>query len=347
MKELTFKSDSGDKRIIVGAKLFALTELCPTDDLFIITDNNVAELYSEQFPKAQIIVIPAGEKFKTIRMVENIAEQLLNGGCSRQSFIVGIGGGIITDIVGFTASVYMRGICFGFVPTTLLAQTDASIGGKNGVNLKKYKNMLGVFNPPEFILIDSSTLNTLPKREIKSGFAEIIKAAALGGGMILEYVKSFKLGSDTGNPSIDDIILEAVKFKLSIVERDFKESGSRAILNFGHTFGHALEKTIHSLTHGEAVSIGISAALFFSMRNKLITENESNEILKLLEDYELPIQIDFNADEILAAMLADKKKSRNGVDYILLSGIGKPYIYKSDYYELREWLYDLHIAWNS
>ena len=257
MKVLEIHGSGGDSTILIGEGLKNLREHLPVGKVVVITDANVRAIYQKDFPDCDVIEIGTGEKIKTLETVQGIYQNLLAHEADRSTFIVGIGGGIVCDVTGFVASTYMRGLRFGFVPSTLLSQVDASVGGKNGVNFGGYKNIVGVFNQPEFVICDHSLLRTLPKNELLCGFAEIVKHAVIGDAGLFSYLeahheKALRLDDEV----ITKLVYDSVVLKASIVNRDEKEEGERMKLNFGHTFGHAIEK-ISGLPHGEAVSIGM------------------------------------------------------------------------------------------
>lgn len=347
MFDIILNTEFGSTHIIIQPNFDNFLELCSTDEIFIITDENIAELYAKDLGFAKIIILPSGEATKSLQTIGYVCEELLHSGCNRNSFILGVGGGVITDITGFAASIYKRGVRFGLLPTTLLAQTDAALGGKNGVNHSGIKNIIGLFSAPEFILINPITLKTLPKRELGCGFAEIIKAAALTGNPLIDLLDAYDIEELSEPASLTAIIIEAVKFKCKIVENDSKEAGLRKILNFGHTFGHALEAIHKDMSHGEAVAVGMSAALHFSAAKGLIDKYNSEKVLNLIRKFKLPDKVEFSTDEVLSAIRFDKKVSDKQIDYIILEEIGKPMTYKMKFDELKELLNDLHIAWKS
>ena len=220
------------------------------------------------------------------------------------------------------ASIYMRGVRFGFVATTLLAQVDASVGGKNGVNHNKYKNILGVFNQPDFVLCDTSSLNTLPPRELHAGMAEVIKTALISDSNMFEYLdaNSDKI-LNLDEKVINLIVKRCVEIKASVVEADEREAGERRKLNLGHTFGHAIEKHGNML-HGEAVSIGLVIAAHISQKLNLLTGEEVSKIEHLLTKFNLPVKTDIEKSLLLDAVTKDKKKHGQSIHFILNNGIG-------------------------
>ena len=242
MKNINIKGITGDSTIKVGECLENVRNYIPVEKVVIITDSNVRGYYQKDFPPCEVIEIGIGEKIKTLDTVNNIYEKLLLLEADRSCFILGIGGGIVCDIAGFVASTYLRGVRFGFVSTTLLSQVDASVGGKNGVNFQGYKNMVGVFNQPEFVICDMKLLKTLPEKEVLCGLSEIVKHGAIADAELFSYLEKNHekaLGLDT--KVIERLVYDSVVLKSTVVNKDEKESGERRKLNFGHTLGHAIE----------------------------------------------------------------------------------------------------------
>ncbi|MFM7837952.1 MAG: 3-dehydroquinate synthase, partial [Chitinophagaceae bacterium] len=250
-----------------------------------------------------------------------VLEQLVQLGADRKSCLVGIGGGVITDLTGYVASIYMRGISFGFVPTSLLAMVDASIGGKNGINIGIYKNMVGTIRQPEFILFDPQLLTTLPDAEWKNGFAEIIKHACIRDARMFVQLEKNSLPYYQRRPkALLELIRRNALLKTRIVQRDEWEQGERRLLNFGHTLGHALENT-YELSHGQAISIGMTYATELSQH--LLKFSEGGRVLQLLQQYGLPTYAQFNVQKVLQVLQKDKKKVGGVMNYILLKKLGK------------------------
>ena len=327
--------------ILVGEMLENLADYIPSENVVIITDENVSKYYLEKFPKFNVITIGTGEGVKTLDTASDIYQQLLDMDSQRSTFLVGIGGGIVCDITGFIASTFLRGIPFGFVSSTLLSQVDASVGGKNGVNHRGYKNMIGVFNQPGFVICDNRLLKTLPKRELLSGFAEIIKHAAIEDADYFTYLeencdKALALDHDV----IEKIVYDSVIIKSEVVNRDEQEKGERRKLNFGHTFGHAIEKTF-KIPHGEAVSLGMVLAGLLSARKGLLDIETANRITDLLRQYGLPVDIDFDRNKILEALDKDKKRKGDNIHFVLLEDIGKSVIMEISIDELKNVIHEL------
>ena len=322
MKTLEIHGSTGDSTILIGERLRNLRTYIPFEKVVIITDTNVRNSYLKDFPPCEVIEIGIGEEIKNLDTLQEIYGKLIDYEVDRSSFIVGIGGGIVCDITGFTASTYLRGVRFGLVPSTLLSQVDASVGGKNGVNFGGYKNMVGVFNQPEFVICDMSLLRSLPETEISSGLAEIVKHAVIGDANLFSYLegyheKAFKLDSEM----IENLVYESLLIKSSIVKRDEREKGERRKLNFGHTFGHAIEATT-GVPHGEAVGIGMVVALAFSAKKNYLQAKDSKRIKELLGKLKLPTKIKFDRARVLDALRKDKKRKKESIFFVFLQGIG-------------------------
>lgn len=324
--------------VYLGESLKNLENYLPSTQTIIVTDKNIKKYYQKDFPDVPIITIETGENIKTLATVETILKKLIHFSCDRDSFIIGIGGGIVCDITGFAASIFLRGINFGFVSTSLLSQVDASIGGKNGVNLDSYKNMAGVFNQPEFVICDINLLNTLPEKEISNGLAEIVKHALISDADMFDFIennkqKALALDYDT----IFRLVADSLKIKSQVVQQDEKESGERRKLNFGHTIGHAIEK-IERTGHGRAVAMGMVAAAKFSQARHLINQQDVSRIRSLLNDLNLPIALDYNAKQIINAVGKDKKKQGDDLFYVFLEKIGRARVEKISFDEMNEFI---------
>jgi 3-dehydroquinate synthase len=332
MKVVSVKSRNAESMIMIGEKLVNLERHIPVQTPIIITDTGVAGCWGEHFPPAEVITIETGEKIKSLDTVIYIYQRLLDIEADRSSFIVGIGGGIVCDITGFVASTYMRGLRFGFVSTTLLSQVDASVGGKNGVNFGGYKNIVGVFNQPEFVICDTNLLTSLPREELLSGFAEIIKHAAIADRDLFSYLEGNHAQAMALDPEvIEKLVCDSVAIKSSIVNRDEKEKGERRKLNFGHTFGHAIEK-IAGIRHGEAVSIGMVLASEFGVQRRRLAAEDAARIAELLKKFGLPVRLHvglrLDGQKVLEAIRRDKKREGSRIFFVLLSEIGRAHVEK-------------------
>jgi 3-dehydroquinate synthase len=290
----------------------------------LITDENIFRLHGTKFKGWNTIVLKPGEAFKIQATVDTIIEQLIAFEADRQTMLVGIGGGVITDLTGYVASVYMRGIKFGFVPTTLLAMVDAAIGGKNGIDVGPYKNMVGVIRQPEFLLYDISLLFTLPEKEWSNGFAEIIKHACIKDATAFKMLQQLDVQKVQKNKKVlAELIERNARLKSAVVKKDEFEKGDRKLLNFGHTLGHALE-TQYELMHGEAVAIGMTYACRFS--EDLLGFKGKEKVIGVIQQFGLPTYSSFDADQVLNILKMDKKRVRDEINYILLERIGKAII---------------------
>ena len=328
MKQLDIQSSIGTSKILVGESLKNVSNYLPENKkLVIITDTNVRKIYGHQFPEGNIIEIGIGEDNKTLDTIKVIVGKMLEMELDRTSFVLGIGGGIVCDITGFVASVFMRGVDFGFVSTTLLAQVDASVGGKNGVNFEGFKNMVGVFALPKFVICDTKMLQTLPKDEVLSGFAEIVKHGAIASNELFCYIEeNIEKALDLDPIVVDHFVYESNKIKSTVVNGDARERGERRKLNFGHTFGHAIEK-VTKISHGKAVSIGMVVAAELSVQKGLMQKSEAKRLKDVLKRMNLPVDTaGLDKDKALEAMKHDKKREGDSVHFILLEEIGKAQI---------------------
>lgn len=338
MQPFKVKGGFGLSSIYVGERLKNLKNYLPPAQTIIITDENIKTHYGKAFPDVPVITIGTGEKIKTLATVEMILKKLIHHACDRSSFIVGIGGGIVCDITGFVASTFLRGVKFGFVSTSLLSQVDASVGGKNGVNLDSYKNMVGVFSQPEFVICDTALLNTLPENEISNGLAEIVKHALISDAEMFEFLEQNKQKAlSLDHETIFRLVATSVGIKSRVVQQDEKESGERRNLNFGHTIGHAIEK-IEKAGHGRAVSMGMVAAARFSQERDLIPGKTVSRIISLLNDLNLPTTLDYPAKEIISAVGKDKKKQGTDLYYIFLEQIGRARVEKISFDEMNAFI---------
>ena len=339
MKTLEIHGSTGDSFIHVGEILRNLEKYIPSKNVVLITDKNVKQFYKNDFPPHPVITIDTGEKIKNLDTVRNIYEKLVAVGADRSTFIVGIGGGIVCDIAGFVASTYLRGVRFGFVSSTLLSQVDASVGGKNGVNFKGYKNMVGVFNQPEFVICDLNLLNTLPKKEILNGMAEIVKHGVIEDVHLFAYLeehsqKALALDIEV----IEKLVYDSIVIKSAIVNQDELEKGARRKLNFGHTFGHAFEKTT-AVPHGEAVSVGMVMASALSVKRGRLSAEDAGRIKTLLQTIGLPVNIHAEGKRVFDALKKDKKRKGDHIYFVLLNEIGDAFVDQFPINELEAVIY--------
>jgi 3-dehydroquinate synthase len=310
--------------VVTGLSAEQLPEYIPNNaPVIAIVDGQVQEWFLRYFPSIPFIAIQAAEAVKTLETIEKLTLDLLREEADRTFFLLGVGGGIVCDMTGFLASTYMRGVRFGFIPTTLLAQVDAALGGKNGVNVSGYKNITGTFTQPEFVLCTTDVFATLPERVFNAGMAEVIKAALIADAMLFEFIEQHVRDIVNRQEAVlGEVIRRAIQIKLDIVARDEKEKGERRKLNLGHTLGHAIERTAKNIMHGEAVSIGLAYAAKFSQRQGWLKEADVLRITALLKRFQLPVETFIPMDELQAVMMKDKKKSGVWLHYIALTAIG-------------------------
>lgn len=306
-----------------------------------VTDEHVYQKYPEEFPAGECIILPAGEAGKNQDTVNTAIEELLNMEADRDVFLVGVGGGVVTDMAGYIASIYLRGVKFSFAPTSVLGMVDAAVGGKNGVNVGLYKNQVGVIRQPEHLFYNFSFLNTLPELEWISGFAEIIKHACIRDAEMFQFLLNNSLEDFRQDLNVTgDLIRRNAELKYKVAAGDERESGQRRLLNFGHTLGHAIEN-ITTMPHGFAISIGMVFACRLS--EKLIGfDPEKTEALKyLLKKYHLPTETDFDKEKAWDILVHDKKKSGDTIHFILLKGIGEGVVHPLSLSELKTLFFEM------
>lgn len=302
----------------------------------VITDSNVASHHGQALLAAletggcspTLHEVPAGEASKSMGQVESLCSAMAAAGHDRRSFVVALGGGVVGDLAGFAAAVFYRGIPFVQIPTTIVAQVDSSVGGKTGVNLPEGKNLLGAFHQPALVLVDPAMLATLPDREYREGFAEVIKHAAIRDAAMVDEIAAL----DPSTREVPaDLIARNIAIKARIVEADEHETkGIRALLNLGHTIGHGIEAAVPygSMLHGEAISLGLRAALSLSEKHAGLAPTESGRILGLLKHFGLPLQLDASiaTERVLHKMGRDKKFEAGKIRFVLLRGIGDAFV---------------------
>ena len=308
----------------------------PGETCAIISDKSVARLYAEEVEESLVsaglrptlITIPAGEKSKTLKQAGAICDQMIEAGLDRQSFVIGLGGGMIGDISGFVAAIYHRGIPHLQIPTTLLAMVDSSIGGKTGVDARDGKNLIGAFHQPSLVIDDLDVLKTLPRRQFNQGFAEIIKHAVIADSKMFRIMQSWKAGAA---PALQGLIKRNIQIKSRIVAKDERDrTGERALLNFGHTVGHAIERAgnYRKFVHGEAVSLGIVTACAISIKRAGLPEDQGAAIVDLLARLGLPTRLprNFLRTKILDAIKFDKKFESGKIRFVVTPRIGAAYV---------------------
>jgi len=323
LEKITIKTPGAESEILIGTQWQSVDELVPSTGTVIITDDNVRKLYGDRFPDFPVLSVSPGEESKSLSVIAGLAEQLLEMGIDRNGFILAIGGGVVSDLAGFLASVYLRGIRCGYISSSLLSQVDASTGGKNGVNHGGIKNILGIIRQPEFVLCDTSMLSTLSDDEYLSGLSEMIKTAIIGDRELFRLIESNQaqiLARD--QELLTTLVAMSVRFKAAVVTEDERETGIRRILNFGHTFGHAIEMRT-GFMHGFAVASGMELATYFSLEKGLITADEKDTIVDLLGRYGLLRKYEISSSEIGSLVVNDKKKSGAAIHFIFTGGIGR------------------------
>ena len=306
----------------------------------LITDEHVFNAHTDKFRGWNVITLKPGEEYKVQATVDSVINTLIAMQADRKTTLVGVGGGVITDLTGYIASVYMRGIPFGFVPTSLLAMVDASIGGKNGIDVGEYKNMVGVIRQPGFLLYDTSFLKTLPDSSWSDGFAEIIKHACIRDAAAFTLLQKENIQSLQKNKKLlSALIGRNAHLKSAVVKKDEFEKADRKLLNFGHTLGHALE-TQYELTHGQAISIGMAYACKLS--EEIIGFKDMEKVVRVLQQYGLPVAADFNMQKVLGILKMDKKRVQKEMSFILLQKIGRAVIEPIDVKRLEKLLTKIH-----
>lgn len=317
---------TGTVKYIFQKRFEELKELVDADNCILLIDSRVAEIHQHLFRDYKNILIEADEQHKSWAQVEFICGELLGMEAHRGTTLIGVGGGITSDITGFVASVYMRGIPFGFVPTTVLGMADAAIGGKNGINFSMQKNLVGTIQQPSFILFDTQFLGSLADEDWSNGFAEVIKYACLFDKPLFEELAQHDFTYYRDNAEALSLLIErCVDWKNKIVLEDEKESGKRKLLNFGHTTGHPIE-TLHVLPHGFAVGIGMMIACKISEQECGLNKEVTAKLGGLLQQYGLPVSADLDTEQIMEVLTMDKKRNNEGVNYILLKDIGEAII---------------------
>jgi 3-dehydroquinate synthase len=320
MNKLQVKFSGKTTTYYLDADFSYLEKLADKQHTVLITDEHIFAAQQKKFRGWQTIVINAGEQFKVQATVDALIEQLIGLGADRKTTLVGVGGGVVTDITGYVAAIYMRGLSFGFVPSSILAMVDASVGGKNGIDVGVYKNMVGTIRQPQFLLYDYSLLKTLPKEEWVNGFAEVIKHAAIKDAVLFRELEKNKLSTYQRDKGVlAKLIRRNVMIKSKVVEKDEFERGDRRLLNFGHTLGHAIEN-LYELPHGHAISIGMVAA---SMLSEQFTPfRETDRVIAVLKRYGLPTLMEYDTKQVMNVLRKDKKKEKDTMNYILLNKIG-------------------------
>jgi len=347
MKELNLNLGEKSYPIYIGENLLAqadyLTKHISGNQVMIVSNTTVAPLYIDKVKDLLIdfevseIILPDGEQYKNLDTVNQIFTSLLENRFDRSSTLIALGGGVIGDMTGFAAASYQRGVNFIQIPTTLLSQVDSSVGGKTGVNHPLGKNMIGAFYQPKAVIIDVDTLETLPNREFSAGMAEVIKYGLLGNENFLSFIeKNVKSLMNKEKTTVIDAIYQSCKDKANIVAEDELEAGKRALLNLGHTFGHAIENSMGygSYLHGEAISIGMYMAAVMSEKEGFIDQSQVYRVKSILENCELPTKLTgkINFSDFSKSMSVDKKVLKGKIRLVLLKPIGAAFI-SDDYHK--------------
>lgn len=315
-----------------------LDELVPRDKTVLVTDEHVFAHHQALFGDWNTIVLKPGEEYKNQDTINAIIGQLLEFEADRGWWIVGVGGGVITDLTGYVAGIYMRGLKFGFIPTSILAMVDASIGGKNGIDVGVYKNMVGLIRQPAFLLYDVDLLASLPESEWVNGMAEVIKHACIKDAPMFKLLEENTLkGLKRDKALLARLIKRNALLKTKVVQADEFEKGERKLLNFGHTLGHAIEN-LYDLPHGHAVSIGMTVACHLS--EVLTGFNQTQRVVDVLDKYGLPTYAVFDVQKAWDILKMDKKRTAQAMNYILLDKIGKADILPIPLEELQSLLFE-------
>lgn len=336
MKHTRYKFSSSATDFYFDARFSLLRTLVDRRHAVLITDSNVFHAHASKFKGWNVIILKSGEEYKIQATVDSIIEQLIELRADRGTTLIGVGGGVITDLTGYVASTFLRGVSFGFVPTTLLAMVDAAIGGKNGIDVGPYKNIVGTIRQPSFLLYDIALLESLPESEWNNGFAEIIKHACIRDAAMFRELERNELSTYRKEKKmLSALVGRNARLKVRIVQGDETEKDERRLLNFGHTLGHALEK-LYELSHGQAVSLGMVAASILSFR--LTGFDEPHRVINLLEKYGLPVEGDYEKEKVFGLLEMDKKRIKQEMNYIMLERIGKGLVQKIPLGQLKKML---------
>lgn len=309
--------------VVVGSASDFLPRLLPDKRVVVVSDTNIDRHYHSLVNRYEHVLIGLGETSKTLVTADAIYKQFVSLGVDRSTFVLAIGGGIVTDVAGFVASTYMRGLDFGFISTSLLGQVDASVGGKNGVNVEGYKNMVGTFTQPRFVICDVGMLRTLPERELRTGMAEMIKAGIIADGWLFSMIERTPLAELVKDPDLlREAVYRAIKVKADIVERDEREHGDRRKLNLGHTLAHAIEKSSSKMNHGEAVAVGLALIADAAVRRGLLAEADRERICSLLQRTGFDLTPPVAMRVLLKAVSKDKKSEGDMLHVVFPTAIG-------------------------
>jgi 3-dehydroquinate synthase len=321
MDKLTIKFSRSSTDFYFDGRFAGLKKIVPTRQSVLITDEHIYQAHRPKFKGWNTIILKPGEEFKVQTTVDAIVGQLLEMEADRSTTLVGVGGGVVCDITGFVAAIFMRGLRFGFVPTSVLAMVDAAIGGKNGINAGVYKNIVGTIRQPSFLFYDHDFLKTLPDTEWENGFAEIIKHACIRDPALFNQLEKAPPGQyRKDKKKLEQLIRRNATIKIRVVQEDEFENGERRLLNFGHTLGHALEN-LYELPHGHAISIGMVTACHLSEAFSGFKDTE--RVVRLLEKYRLPAYARYSYKKVFDIMKMDKKRVKKEIRFVLLEKIGR------------------------
>lgn len=312
----------------------------------IVSDETVAAIHGEALRaslegagvRSEMVTVPAGEASKSFAQLERVLDRLLEIGLDRRDVVVALGGGVVGDLAGLAAALYMRGVDFVQVPTTLLAQVDSSVGGKTAIDTPRGKNLVGAFHQPRLVLADIDVLATLPEKQLRSGWAEVLKHGLICDAAFFDWLAGEGAAGAMGDPTaLERAVVRSVEIKAAVVGEDEKEAGRRALLNLGHTFGHAIEAELGfeeaALAHGEAVALGCCMAFRYSARQGLCPTADAERVEAVIQAAGLPTRLDqagaFAADRLLALMAGDKKAEGGALTLILAHGIGQAFVAKN------------------
>ena len=313
----------GRSRVVVGNVGELLPALLPHKRVVVVSDTNIDRHYHSLIEPYDHVLIGLGEASKTLLTLDAIYRRFIELGVDRSCFVLAIGGGIVTDVAGFAASTFMRGLEFGFISTSLLGQVDASVGGKNGVNVDGYKNMVGTFTQPKFVICDVDLLRTLSPREFRTGLAEIIKAAVIADAELFEMLEQADFSTlQRDSDSLREMVYRAIKVKADIVERDERESGDRRLLNLGHTLAHAIEKSSSKFNHGEAVAVGLAMIAEVAANRDMLAVADKERIVALLERAGFALEPPVEVRTLLKAVKRDKKAEGDSIHVVFPLGVG-------------------------
>jgi 3-dehydroquinate synthase len=341
MKKIGIKTANADYDVVIGANLRQLPEFLDLEHAFAVTESCVQQQWGQADIKIPVQVLEGGEQLKSLSSLENIYQLFLRQQLDKASTVIAVGGGAFTDAISFAAATFHRGIACVTVPTTLLAQVDASIGGKNAINFGGVKNLIGTISQPKLVLCDLAFLNTLPKSAISNGMAEVIKAAIIKDPTLFEFIRvNYAAILDLDEEVMEPVLSRAIQVKADIVSADEFESGERMKLNLGHTIGHALEAA-YNLEHGQAVAYGMVLESKLAANLGLCSPSLVGQVADLCNQFNLKNEIDFDPEQVMDLMLQDKKRRAETINFALPKAIGEVHIYPIAINEIKKHLSNL------